>query len=210
MSTRSTLSRHTRRNVWIDAWLFISALLAGLTGIYFLYAPVGGYRGGRNPSYNVQFLLDRTTWDDLHTWGGVLMIVAAIIHLFLHWSWVTGMLKWLLKPITRQIKPAPGSGKWNLLLNSIIGLSFVATAASGVYFLFSPGGRNASDQLFLFSRTTWDLIHTWAGVTLLSAGVLHFSIHWRWVVKVLRKMAGPASEVKPGTLVEQSRAVLDR
>ena len=38
--------------------------------------------------------------------------------------------------------------------------------------------------MFLFSRTTWDLIHTWAGVTLIAAAVIHLAIHWRWIVKV--------------------------
>ena len=28
------------------------------------------------------------------------------------------------------------------------------------------------------------MIHTWSGVTLIVAAVIHFAIHWRWVTKV--------------------------
>jgi cytochrome b subunit of formate dehydrogenase len=75
-------------------------------------------------------------------------------------------------------------------LNSIVALSFVLTAASGVYFLFVPGGRWAADPMFLFTRATWDLIHTWSGVTLIAAAIIHLAIHWKWVAKVTRKMVG--------------------
>jgi hypothetical protein len=40
----------------------------------------------------------------------------------------------------------------------------------------------------LFSRTTWDVIHTWSGVAMIAAAILHFAIHWRWIVKVAGKL----------------------
>jgi hypothetical protein len=54
--------------------------------------------------------------------------------------------------------------------------------------LFVPDGRGAADPMLLFSRSTWDLIHTWAGVTLIAAAVVHFAIHWKWVTKVTRSL----------------------
>jgi len=72
-------------------------------------------------------------------------------------------------------------------INVLVAVSFLLTAVSGIYFLFAPsggfqGGRNTNwDPMFLFSRTTWDLIHTWAGVAFISAAVVHFWIHWRWI-----------------------------
>jgi hypothetical protein len=59
-----------------------------------------------------------------------------------------------------------------------------------VYFLFVTSGRWAADPMFVFTRTTWDLIHTWAGVSLIAAVVIHLTIHWKWVTKVTRKMFG--------------------
>ena len=41
------LSRTTRLNWILDAGVFLSALVAGISALYFLYVPVGGYQGGR-------------------------------------------------------------------------------------------------------------------------------------------------------------------
>jgi hypothetical protein len=90
-------------------------------------------------------------------------------------------------------------GRINVLVDLAIGISFLLVAVSGLYFLFGTsggyqGGRNpAWDPGFLFSRTTWDLIHTWAGVVMFIAASLHFWIHWRWIVNTSRKfLAGLA------------------
>jgi hypothetical protein len=65
------------------------------------------------------------------------------------------------------------------------------------------GGSNAGwDPDFLFSRTTWDLIHTWAGATFIGAAAVHFWIHWRWIKNItsrfflsLLPQPGPAKSV---------------
>jgi preprotein translocase subunit SecY len=189
MSTQ-TLSKQTQKNWWIDAVLFGSALVAILSGIYFLFLPTGGFQGGRNPLYNIQVLFDRHTWDDLHTWGGIAMIVAAIIHLGIHWSWVVSMARRTWNELNGQCSCMNPRGRMNLILNVIVAISFAVTAVSGVYFLFVPGGRWAADPMILFSRPTWDLIHTWAGILLTTAAIIHFVIHWKWVTKVTRKMLG--------------------
>jgi hypothetical protein len=184
----STISKPTQRNWWINAALFSSAIVAMLSGIYFLFLPSGGYQGGRNPFYGVQILFSRQTWDDLHTWGGVAMIMAALIHLIIHWSWVTGMARRLKRELTGQAGTMNAHGRWNLILNLVVGSSFLITALSGVYFLFIPGGHKVVDPLFLFTRSTWDLLHTWAGITLIISAILHLAIHWKWVTKVTGKM----------------------
>lgn len=184
------VSKQTQNNWWIDAALFISAVIAAISGIYFLFLPSGGYQGGRNPWYNVQILFTRQTWDDLHTWGGVAMIAAAAIHLAIHWSWVTSMARRTWNAWITGGGNMSSRGRWNLALNALVAASFLLTAASGIYFLFVPGGRWAADPMFLFSRTTWDLIHTWAGIILIAAAVTHLTIHWKWAVKVTARMAG--------------------
>jgi hypothetical protein len=63
-----------------------------------------------------------------------------------------------------------------------------------MYFLPFQSGRGSIDPLILFSRSTWDLIHTWAGVILIAAAVLHFAIHWKWVCKVTRSLFNQTAE----------------
>ena len=82
------LSNQTRSNWLIDAALFAGAVLAGLSGVYFLFLPSGGYQGGRNPLYGVTILFNRSTWDVLHTWSGTLLIITAVLHFAIHWRWV--------------------------------------------------------------------------------------------------------------------------
>jgi cytochrome b subunit of formate dehydrogenase len=177
----------TRKKWLLDAIIFLSGLVAALSGIYFLFVPSGGYQGGRNPIYGLTILFSRHTWDDLHTWSGVLMIAVAVLHFALHWRWVKVMSKRTVKALlSRETKLSKGP-RLNVAINVLVAVSFLLTAVSGIYFLFAPsggfqGGRNPGwDPMFLFSRTTWDLIHTWAGVVFIAAAVIHFWIHWRWI-----------------------------
>lgn len=187
------MSWQTRQNWLIDAAVFIGALLAIVSGIYFLFVTSGGYQGGRNAFYGVTVLFARETWDLLHTWGGVLMIVAVVVHFAIHWQWVRTMARRMALAVRGAGTSLSRGAKVNVVVDVLVALSFVATAVSGVYFLFTPtggyqGGRNPGwDPGFLFARTTWDLIHTWGGVTLIIAAVVHFAIHWRWVVKVTQR-----------------------
>jgi cytochrome b subunit of formate dehydrogenase len=201
-----TLSKQTQKNWWINAALFISAVIAAISGIYFLYLPVGGFQGGRNPLYNVQILFSRHTWDDLHTWGGIAMILAALIHLVIHWSWVTNMARRTWAGLTGKGSTMNSRGLWNLILNTTVAISFVLTALSGIYFLFVPGGRGAVDPMILFARYTWDLIHTWSGVTLIILAILHLAIHWKWVTKVSRKMLRLAVPSRPEVHLVSARS----
>ena len=73
--TRS-LSPATRLNWLLDAAVFLGAVIAALSGVYFLYF-VSGYQGGRNPTYGITLLFSRTTWDLIHAWAGVVMIAAS-------------------------------------------------------------------------------------------------------------------------------------
>jgi hypothetical protein len=182
------LSKQTQKNWWIDAALFSSAVMAAFSGIYFLFLPAGGFKGGRNPLNNVQILFNRHTWDDLHTWSGVAMIAAAVIHLAIHWPWVVGMARRSWNELSGKCGCMNPRGRWNLILNTVMAVSFVLTAISGVYFLFVPGGRWAADPMILLPRGTWNLIHTWAGILLISPAVIHFTIHLKWVTKVTHKM----------------------
>jgi hypothetical protein len=205
MAQRSTISGKTRLNWLIDAAVLFTGLAAVVSGVYFLYFP-NGYEGGKNPWYDVTILFTRSAWSDIHTWGGVLMIVAVILHIAIHWSWITMMSKRLVKAACGQNARMSRGAKLNLAIDSVIAFCFVLTALSGIYFLFVPsggyqGGRNPNwNATFLFSRTTWDLIHTWSGSIMIATAVVHFAIHWRWVTKVTAKFFRsllPQTAVRP-------------
>jgi hypothetical protein len=180
----------TRKNWLIDLAVFAGGLLAALTGVYFLFLPSGGYQGGRNPTYGINILFERHTWGDLHTWGGVLMIAAVAIHFAIHWQWVTMISRKVVNALRARETRLSRGAKFNVAVDVLIAVSFLVCAISGVYFLFAPsggfqGGHNPGwDPGFLFSRTAWDLVHTWSGVVMIVAAAVHLAIHWRWVKNV--------------------------
>ncbi len=191
-----TVSKQTRNNYMIDSLLFLGAIISALTGIYFLYFPVGGYQGGRNPTYGITILFARQTWDDLHTWFGILMIVVAFVHILVHGNWIVNMTRRAFQEFSGKGRKFNSHSRYNVILNIGIGLSFILTALSGVYLLLVEGGRQGLiDPVIIFPRTTWDLIHTWAGIALVLIAILHFAIHWGWVAKVTQKMIKPLVSV---------------
>jgi hypothetical protein len=199
--SRPTLSPETKTNWWLDATDFLFALVSVISGAYFLFLPTGGYQGGRNPMYGVTILFTRENWDLLHMWGGVLMIIAVVFHLWLHRQWVVMMTRKLVNQARGQGSRLSKGGKINLWVDAAIALGFALTAITGIYLMFAPaggyqGGRNlAWDPGFLFTRTTWDLIHTWSAVAMVAAAFLHLIIHWRWVTKVTGKMFGRVAAI---------------
>ena len=119
MKTTIRMSLQTRQNWLIDATVFMGALLSGLSGIYFLYLPSGGYEGGRNPTYGLTILFGRHTWSDLHTWGGVLMILAVVIHFAIHWQWVKMMSRRIGRALVGRGKGFSQGAKINLIINMV-------------------------------------------------------------------------------------------
>jgi hypothetical protein len=190
MNSSNALLKRTRINWLINAGVFLSGVVTALSGIYFLFLPSGGYQGGRNAAYGVTVLFDRSTWDHLHTWSGVIMVIMIALHVVFHWDWIKMMARRVVGTVKSDGAHMSAGSRRNLVLNSFIASGFMLAAISGIYFLFIPkggfqGGRNLLwDPGFLWSRATWDLIHTWAGVIVIVLAVLHFAIHWGWVRKV--------------------------
>jgi hypothetical protein len=178
------VASETRKMWFIDLPLFLGALAAALSGMYFLFLPVGGFQGGRNPWYGVTVLFSRGTWDDIHTWTGALMIAAAVVHVVVHRAWISRMAGRLLSEVRGGCGCLNRCGRFNLATNAALGLAFLLTAVSGVVLMFMPVGRQVAAPVFVWDRATWDILHTWSGTLLIAAAVVHFAIHWRWAVKV--------------------------
>ncbi len=178
---KPVFSIQTRNNIILDMFLLISGLIVILSGIYFLFLPIGGFQGGRNPFYNVIIFFERHTWDDIHTWSSVAIMALAALHIPLHWQWIVKMTKTGFRSLFGKSKLNKHSS-FNLAINILIGISGLICGLSGLYFLFLP-----ATPTWIFTPLVWDLIHTWSGVVMTAVGILHFGIHWKWVVKVLGK-----------------------
>jgi len=184
---KSTLTPKLRQNWWIDAVLGVTAVLTVISSIYFLVYPNSGYQGGHNPQYNTVLIFNRQVWDLVHTWSSIGMIAAALIHIIIHWDWITGTLNRSWQVLTRKRKPFRSRLTYNIVLDGSIAISFLICMISGLYFLYFAQ-RGPTNEVLLFTRTTWDLIHTWSGVIMTIAAILHFALHWKWVTNITRKM----------------------
>ena len=189
MRRKSNLTPKLRQNWWIDAVLGISALIAILSSIYFLIYPDGGYQGGRNPYYDIRMIFDRHTWDLLHTWSGILMIMAALLHIVIHWGWITGTAKRTWQVIIGKRNGFGARLTYNIILDAVIAIGFLICVISSIVFLIYPDGGQSAQTIFI-SRNSWDLLHTWSGVVMTIAAILHFSLHWKWVVNITEKLIG--------------------
>jgi hypothetical protein len=86
-------------NFGLNCFQFICVLILAVSGLVrWLVLSSGygyGYQGGRflnniNPPV---FIFDRHTWGDIHQWTAVIFLVLIVLHLILHWRWITAMFK---------------------------------------------------------------------------------------------------------------------
>lgn len=80
------LNWRARLNISLDVIAAVSFLLAAISGIYLLFAP-----NGRLASTAPVFIFNYRIWDVIHTWSGVLMIIASLFHFMIHWGWVVNV-----------------------------------------------------------------------------------------------------------------------
>ncbi len=187
------LSAQTRANWIIFAVVSLGGIVASVSGAYYLFLPSGGHEGDATRCTASGSSLIGTPGAISTPGGGILMIAAVVIHFATHWTWVKRMSRRTIKSILgRGSRLSPGT-KFNVGIDLVIAVGFLLTAVSGVFFLFAPsGGYQGGGNLrwcpaFLFSRTTWDLIHTWSGIVTIVAAVIHLWIHWRWITNVSQR-----------------------
>jgi hypothetical protein len=88
-----------RLNYVLDGLIGLAFVACTVSSLVFLAAGSGGYQGGRNPSFQTAILgISRWTWSDVHTWTGLAVVAGVAIHLLLHWRWIVGMTKGMLRP----------------------------------------------------------------------------------------------------------------
>lgn len=101
-------ARQARLNFGLDSAQFVAFVVAGVSGLVaWLVLPDGGFRGGRNPLFNAQWLgLTRHSWNEVHLYAGLALLAILVAHVALHWRWIWHQAKSALAP---QRRAAPAS-----------------------------------------------------------------------------------------------------
>jgi len=51
----------------------------------------------------------RSTWDVIHTWSGVVMIITALLHFSIHWRWITKVTEKIFRSMAVEQQTVAGS-----------------------------------------------------------------------------------------------------
>jgi hypothetical protein len=89
--TIGRLNPHARLNLYLDAAVAVSFVFVAISSVYFLLVP--NSRQIAAP----QIVFDYATWDVIHTWSGILMIIFALVHLLYHRVWVLKVSSRIMK-----------------------------------------------------------------------------------------------------------------
>jgi hypothetical protein len=65
-----------------------------------------------------------------------------------------------------------------------------------VVFFFLPGGvRQGRFQEFLgIAKENWSFVHTWSGILMVILVVIHFILHWDWILSMAKNIFGKKNE----------------
>lgn len=121
-----------RRN-WINfAVDLITALVLvalALTGLVMRYALPPGTGGRHGEGGLILWGLTRHQWGSVHFWLAVSVGVLILLHLWLHWTWVTTMLARLLTrraEVTRRVRHLAGAATLILVIGGNVAFAWLA------------------------------------------------------------------------------------
>jgi hypothetical protein len=81
--------------------------------------------------------------------------------------------------------------KINYIIDALMVVSFAVTAVTGlIIFFFIPGGvpQGRYQEFIGILKGTWTAVHNWAGIVMVLLVVLHFLLHWKWVVSTTKNL----------------------
>jgi hypothetical protein len=86
-------SKGAKVNLITDILIAVSFFTTSLSGLYLFLLPEGGYQGGRHQGWDPGLIFPRLTWRSIHNWSGIMLVITAIIHIWIHRRWITKVTK---------------------------------------------------------------------------------------------------------------------
>jgi|AntAceMinimDraft_9_1070365.scaffolds.fasta_scaffold399659_2 cytochrome b subunit of formate dehydrogenase len=81
--------------------------------------------------------------------------------------------------------------KLNYFVDALMTISFFVTAFTGlIIFFFLPSGvQKGGYQVFIeITKQTWTAVHNWSGIIMIVLVLVHFILHWNWIVSATKKL----------------------
>jgi hypothetical protein len=87
----------------------------------------------------------------------------------------------------------------NFVVDLTAAVLFLGMAATGYILWFAlPPGTQKELSLWGMPRHGWGTVHAWISFALLGTVLFHVSLHWQWVVAVVRKRLHLAGSLQGG------------
>jgi hypothetical protein len=114
----------------------------------------------------------------IHEWLCLTLGLVLIIHLLLHWNWITEVSKRFVSKVARQ-------ARINYILNLLLFVDMVVILFTGI--MISKSVLPSLD-IQLTSSHMWKAVHsTSADLAVFILG-LHVALHWKWILSVVGRL----------------------
>ncbi|MFX1536410.1 MAG: DUF4405 domain-containing protein [Promethearchaeota archaeon] len=175
-----SMNRKKVVNYFLDITQLLTFLAVFITGIYLFPDILSSF----GIDYNALSVTELVIL--IHIWIGLLIGILALVHVVLHWKWIVIMTKLVVKKLKTKRLTRKNRNMTNYFINWGLVLSSVIVFITGV--IKFPGFLQflRIKPRALLPMYEINLLHDWVGLV---AGVLvlvHFALHWTWVVSTTK------------------------
>lgn len=84
-----------KTNIIIDILMLLAMASVSISGWVIKYfLPLGGRMRHRSYLVSNEFMgMERCTWRDIHLWSGIALIILLVLHVVLHWNFISAFFK---------------------------------------------------------------------------------------------------------------------
>ena len=114
-----------------------------------------------------------------HEWLGLGVLLAFLAHVATHVDWV-------VEAVRGSLAHPSWARTGNLVLDALVVAALMTAAVSG---LMVSGSVLAAFGLYAGGYYFWGPLHAVAAKALLALLLVHFVVHWKWIVRLFRRGA---------------------
>ncbi|BAJ62830.1 DUF4405 domain-containing protein [Anaerolinea thermophila] len=135
---------------------------------------------------------------EIHEWLSVALAGTLILHLFLHWDWVVGVLKTFFCKLIHI-------SRLKFVVDALLLVAMIAVMVSGLMI-----SRVVLPVLGLTvpENQDWRMLHTLSADLVLWLTALHFALNWKWVVSMIKRyVVAPIASLQWRTVKPQVQPI---
>jgi hypothetical protein len=139
--------------------------------------------------FGALFLAYNPAWTgvDVHEWLCVITVVPLLFHVVINWDRT-------LQVLGRFAELARTTPKVNLVVDALLFVVAVTVTLSGLLVSQSVAGAFG---VVIMPSSLWVSTHAWSADAAILLLLVHFALHWRWIVNVAGKLGRSRPQAPP-------------